>query len=211
MWAYLGPRKTPPPMPDLEGNMQPNTAVRARDPAAVQLAADPRGRHRHHPRRLPPLRRAKAEEQIPGSFSEYQLRQDRSLRSHRHRRRRGLRRPAPAGENRSTGASPSGASRSIRSPRQACSAPRRRQRPRANGRLPRHDVQHDGVGRGRPADRANPISSEPMQPNTTDWYGRFRPSRNSRTTSCIDREAQRRTRAPRLHGHQRHRACRTRR
>src|SRR5690349_18142625 len=26
VWAYMGPRKTPPPLPDLEGNMQPDSA-----------------------------------------------------------------------------------------------------------------------------------------------------------------------------------------
>ena len=52
--------------------------------------------------------------------------QDGPLRSHRHRGRRRLRRPPTRQPmTRSTGASPSGASRSIRSPRQACSAPRR--------------------------------------------------------------------------------------
>ena len=43
-------------------------SARPRDAAAEQLAADPRGRHRHDPRRVPALRRLKAEDQPPGTL-----------------------------------------------------------------------------------------------------------------------------------------------
>ena len=58
VWAYMGPRSTPPPLPDLEGNMRRQLARAVRAvPARGQLAADPRGRHRHVPCRVPALRR----------------------------------------------------------------------------------------------------------------------------------------------------------
>ena len=57
VWTYMGPRKTPPPLPDLEGNMQPDSDQNS---ARVQLAADPGRRHRHDACRLPALRWAEA-------------------------------------------------------------------------------------------------------------------------------------------------------
>src|SRR5215470_10195105 len=75
VWAYLGPRQTPPPLPDLEGNMQVDSDQSAR---ANQLPCnwlqilegdiDTTHVGFLHYGGL------KAEEQIPGSFSEYQLR-----------------------------------------------------------------------------------------------------------------------------------------
>ena len=102
VWTYMGPRATPPPLPDLEANMLPEGEYAERRPLLrVQLAADPRGRHRHEPRRLPALGGPTPEEPAPGTFSRLPARQKpRPLRGHRHTGRRGLRRarPGPPGE-----------------------------------------------------------------------------------------------------------------
>ena len=58
IWAYMGPRETPPPLPDIEANILcegPRPDQRA--PARVQLDAGPRGRDGHRPRGLPARRR----------------------------------------------------------------------------------------------------------------------------------------------------------
>ena len=59
----------------------------------VQLAPDPRRRHRHHPRRLPALRRPEGRRPAAGQLLGVPAaRQDRPLRGDRHRGRRGVRR-----------------------------------------------------------------------------------------------------------------------
>jgi hypothetical protein len=50
------------------------------------------------------------------------------------------------------------------------------------------------AGRPRPAQQtgSSPFFQQPMQPNTTDWHGRFRPVQQPENASQMDREAQRR-------------------
>ena len=58
IWAYMGPREVPPPLPDIEANMLcegPHQISMLLPP--LQLDAGPRGRDGHRPRRLPALRR----------------------------------------------------------------------------------------------------------------------------------------------------------
>ena len=124
----MGPRTTPPPLPDLEGNMQPNAdqLVRATQLQCNWLQILEGDIDTTHVGFLH-YGGLKAEDQIPGSFSEYQLREKTAhfeVIDTEGGAAYGARRAAGR-RARTTGASPSGASRSTRSPRQACSAPRR--------------------------------------------------------------------------------------
>ena len=136
----------------------------------------------------------KAEDQIPGQLLRVSAaRKDRPLRGHRHRGRRSLRRP-PTGRptTRSTGASPSGASRSIRSPRQACWAPRRAATPAC--RWTTTTRMSFSMVSGRNAARADRPTIRPAADAAQhDRLVRPLPTRARAwpTTSCIDREAQR--------------------
>ena len=100
VWTYMGPRSTPPPLPDLEGNMQPNADEFVR---ATQLKSNwlqiLEGDIDTTPRRVPALRRPEGRGPDPGQLLGVSAaRQDRPLRGHRHRGRRGVRRPRrPAG------------------------------------------------------------------------------------------------------------------
>ena len=96
VWAYLGPRATPPPLPDLEGNMLP-AGHGVGVPAVGELAADPRRPHRHGPRRIPALRRLKRRISRAVVLGVSAQGAPGALRGHRHRRRRRLRRVAPRG------------------------------------------------------------------------------------------------------------------
>ena len=75
IWAYMGPRATPPPLPDIEANMLAGGEyASAEGLARVQLDAGPRGRHRHHPPGLPALRRRQAgETRSPARFDYYNV------------------------------------------------------------------------------------------------------------------------------------------
>ena len=163
IWARA---QTPPPLPDLEGNMLPDAReLRPRDAAREQLAADPRRRHRHQPRRLPALRRTEGRGPDPGQLLGVSAaREDRPLRGHRHRGRRGLRRPQ-------IGRPGPGllAHRPVVLPVLHLHAAGRaghqegRQRARADGRQPHHDLtawSAAATGRGH----CN-IVRAPMQPN----------------------------------------------
>ncbi len=58
IWAYMGPREVPPPLPDIEANMLAAGAAPGQRPLPrLQLDAGPRRRDGHRPRRLPALRR----------------------------------------------------------------------------------------------------------------------------------------------------------
>src|SRR5579864_4223917 len=75
VWAYLGPRQTPPPLPDLEGNMQGGAEqyVRATQLACNWLQILEGDIDTTHVGFLH-YGGLKAEDQIPGSFSDWQLR-----------------------------------------------------------------------------------------------------------------------------------------
>ena len=75
VWTYMGSRTTPPPLPDHEGNMQPNADqfVRATQLHSNWLQILEGDIDTSHVGFLH-YGGLKAEDQIPGSFSEYQLR-----------------------------------------------------------------------------------------------------------------------------------------
>jgi phenylpropionate dioxygenase-like ring-hydroxylating dioxygenase large terminal subunit len=195
VWAYLGPRSTPPPMPDLEGNMQPESAASAR---ATQLPCnwlqvlegdiDTTHVGFLHYGGL------KAEEQIPGSFSEYQLRVKTAhfeVIDTEGGAAYGARRPASDDQVYWRIAqwcfpfytfTPPG----VLGTKKGGSA-----------RVPMDDNHvltfTMTAGRPRPAQQtgSSPFFQQPMQPNTTDWYGRFRPVQQPENDYLLDREAQR--------------------
>jgi phenylpropionate dioxygenase-like ring-hydroxylating dioxygenase large terminal subunit len=196
VWAYLGPRQTPPPLPDLEGNMQADSARTAR---ANQLPCnwlqilegdiDTTHVGFLHYGGL------QAEEQIPGSFSEFQLRVKTAhfeVIDTEGGAAYGARRPAADDQVYWRVAqwcfpfytfTPPGVLGTKKG---------------GNARVPMDD-HHTMTftmtsGRPRPAQQtgSSPFFQQPMQPNTTDWYGRFRPVQQPENNYLQDRDAQRR-------------------
>jgi len=195
VWAYLGPRQTPPPLPDLEGNMQAESDQAAR---ATQLPCnwlqilegdiDTTHVGFLHYGGL------KAEEQLPGSFSEYQLRVKTAhfeVIDTEGGAAYGARRPAADDQDYWRVAqwcfpfytfTPPGVLGTKKG---------------GNARVPMDD-NHTltftmTAGRPRPAQQtgSSPFFQQPMQPNTTDWYGRFRPVQQPENDYLLDRDAQR--------------------
>jgi phthalate 4,5-dioxygenase len=194
VWTYLGPRKTPPPLPDLEGNMQPDSDQNVR---ATQLACnwlqilegdiDTTHVGFLHYGGL------KAEEQIPGSFSEYQLRMNTA-----HFEVIDTEGGAAYGARRPAG--PDQVYWRIAQwcfPFYAFTPPGvLGTKKGGNARVPMddyHTMTFSMVSnRNRPVPGgANLAVRGPMQPNTTDWYGRFRPEQELSNDFQIDREVQR--------------------
>jgi phenylpropionate dioxygenase-like ring-hydroxylating dioxygenase large terminal subunit len=194
VWAYLGPRSTPPPLPDLEGNMQPDSDKGAR---ATQLPCnwlqvlegdiDTTHVGFLHYGGL------KADEQIPGSFSEYQLRVKTAhfeVIDTEGGAAYGARRPASDDQVYWRIAqwcfpfytfTPPG----VLGTKKGGSA-----------RVPMDDDHvltfNMTSGRPRPTQQtgSSPFFQQPMQPNTTDWHGRFRPVQQPDNDYLLDREAQ---------------------
>ncbi|MBV9323690.1 MAG: Rieske 2Fe-2S domain-containing protein [Chloroflexi bacterium] len=195
VWAYLGPRSTPPPLPDLEGNMQPDSDKLAR---ATQLPCnwlqvlegdiDTTHVGFLHYGGL------RAEEQVPGSFSEYQLRVKTAhfeVIDTEGGAAYGARRPASEDQVYWRIAqwcfpfytfTPPG----VLGTKKGGSA-----------RVPMDDNHvltfNMTSGRPRPTQQtgSSPFFQQAMQPNTTDWYGRFRPVQQPENDYQLDREAQR--------------------
>jgi len=195
VWAYLGPRKTPPPLPDLEGNMQPDSHLSAR---ATQLPCnwlqilegdiDTTHVGFLHYGGL------NADEQIPGSFSEYQLRVKTAhfeVIDTEGGAAYGAQRPATDDQAYWRIAqwcfpfytfTPPGVLGTKKG---------------GNARVPMDD-HHTMTftmtsGRPRPNQQtgSSPFFQQPMQPNTMDWYGRFRPVQQPENDYQLDRQAQR--------------------
>jgi phenylpropionate dioxygenase-like ring-hydroxylating dioxygenase large terminal subunit len=195
VWAYMGPRKDPPPLPDLEGNMQPDSEQNVR---ATQLACnwlqilegdiDTTHVGFLHYGGL------KAEDQIPGSFSEYQLRVKTA-----HFEVIDTEGGAAYGARR-----PAGPDQVYWRIAQWCFPFYTFTPPGVlgtkkggNARVPMddyHTMTFSMVSnRNRPAPGgANLAVRGPMKPNTTDWYGRFRPEQELSNDFQMDREMQRR-------------------
>ncbi len=192
VWTYMGPRKTPPPMPDLEGNMQPNSAdvVRATQLPCNWLQVLEGDIDTTHVGFLH-YGGLRAEDQIPGSFSEWQLR-DKTAYFEVIDTEGG----AAYGARRQAGDdqvywriaqwcfpfytfTPPG----VLGTKKGGSA-----------RVPMDDYHtmtfSMAMGRNAPS-QTIPIRM-PMQPNTTDWFGRFRPVQDPSNDYQIDREVQRR-------------------
>jgi phthalate 4,5-dioxygenase len=192
VWAYLGPRKTPPPLPDLEGNMLPGAQAWAYAQKAnwfqiLEGHIDTAHVSFLHYGGIQP-------EDVPtGSFSDYQLRQ-RSAHFEVIDTDGGAsyaaRRPAGPGQVYWRVAQWIFPSFSMAPPgvlglgkRNACEVP-----------MDDHNTitYQMSVSRGRPgqgpSQNLNPI---PMRPTTTDWYGRFQPIVQPDNDFLIDRAAQR--------------------
>jgi nitrite reductase/ring-hydroxylating ferredoxin subunit len=196
VWAYLGPRSTPPLLPDLEGNMLPGAQAWAYQQSAnwfqiLEGHIDTAHVSFLHYGGIQP-------EDVPtGTFSEYQLRQ-RSAHFEVIDTEGGAsyaaRRPAYDGTVYWRVAQWIFPAFSMAPPgvlglgkRNACEVP-----------LDDHHTltYQMSVSRGRPGGNGpnatmNPI---PMQPRTTDWYGRYQPIVQPSNDFLIDRQAQRENR-----------------
>ncbi|MBV9578998.1 MAG: Rieske 2Fe-2S domain-containing protein [Chloroflexi bacterium] len=78
VWAYMGPRSTPPPLPDMEGNMQPNSVTNAFTQVGNWLQILEGDLDTIHAGLLH-YGSIRLEDQPAGTFSEYQIR-DRTAR-----------------------------------------------------------------------------------------------------------------------------------
>jgi phenylpropionate dioxygenase-like ring-hydroxylating dioxygenase large terminal subunit len=199
VWAYLGPRKTPPPLPDLEGNMQADSDqyVRANQLPCNWLQILEGDIDTTHVGFLH-YGGLKAEEQIPGSFSEWQLRVKTA-----HFEVVDTEGGAAYGARR-----PAGDDQVYWRIAQWCFPFYTFTPPGVlgtkkggNARVPMddyHTMTFSMVsGRNRPAPGgANPFVQRPLQPNTTDWYGRFRPVQQPANDFQLDREVQRQNSGP---------------
>jgi phthalate 4,5-dioxygenase oxygenase subunit len=191
VWTYMGPRTEPPPLPDLEGNMQPNADqfVRATQLQSNWLQILEGDIDTSHVGFLH-YGGLKAEDQIPGSFSEYQLRD----------------KTAYFEVIDTEGGSAYGARRQAGPDQvywriaQWCFPFYTFTPPGVlgtkkggNARVPMddyHTLTFSMVsGRNTPT-QAIPIRV-PQQPNATDWFGRFRPEQDLANDFRIDRDAQR--------------------
>jgi phthalate 4,5-dioxygenase len=194
VWAYLGPRKTPPPLPDLEGNMQPGAEefVRATQLNSNWLQIMEGDIDTSHVAFLH-YGGLKAEDQIPGSFSELQLREKTA-----HYEVIDTEGGAAYGARK-----PAGPDQVYWRIAQWCFPFYSFTPPGVlgtkkggNARVPMddyHTLTFSMVsGRNTPAQTNSNINIRgTMQPNTTDWYGRFRPEQELANDFKIDREAQR--------------------
>jgi phthalate 4,5-dioxygenase oxygenase subunit len=205
VWAYLGPRKDAPPLPDLEANMSPesdqNIRVIQLDSSWLQiLEGDIDTVHAS----LLHYGSLRADDQPPGTFSEYQLRQ-RSARFEVIDTEGGVAYGAyrPAGPGRwywriaqylfpIYTMAPPGVLGLVRSA--ICRVPMDDHHTMnfflSAGRRPVAAAQSDGR-------KPSPLGAlVPLQPNTTDWYGRFRPVQQADNDFLIDRELQQRNKGP---------------
>jgi hypothetical protein len=200
IWAYLGPRKEPPPMPDLEGNMSTESAdlvmpmqLEANWLQVLEGDIDTVHASLLHYGSLRP------EDQPTGTFSEYQLRQ-RSARFEVIDTEGGVAygayRPAGPGELYWRIAQ-------WIFPFYTMAPPGVLGLKGGNfARVPMDDTHTLSFfmasgGRRRPAPQANgnaapaPPPGNQLVDNTTDWYGRFRTRCNGSNDFMIDREVQR--------------------
>jgi len=198
VWAYLGPRTMPPPLPDLEGNMLPGAQAWAYQQAAnwfqiLEGHIDTAHVSFLHYGGIQP-------EDVPqGTFSEYQLRQRNAHfevidteggASYSARR--------PAYDNMvywrvaqwifpSFSMAPPGVLGLGK--RNACEVPLD----------DNHTMTYQmSVSRGRPGGNGPNASFNPiqMQPSSTDWYGRWRPIVQPENDFLIDRLVQRANSGP---------------
>jgi len=192
VWTYMGPRSSPPPMPDLEGNVQPGAEeyVRATQLQSNWLQILEGDIDTTHVGFLH-YGGLKAEDQIPGSFSEFQLREKTA-----HFEVIDTEAGAAYGARK-----PAGPDQVYWRIAQWCFPFYTFTPPGVlgtkkggNARVPMddyHTITYSMVsGRNRPGP-VQAIIRGPMQPNSTDWYGRFRPEQELANDFGIDRAAQR--------------------
>jgi phthalate 4,5-dioxygenase len=194
VWTYMGPRATPPPMPDLEGNMQPNAEqfVRATQLQSNWLQIMEGDIDTTHVGFLH-YGGLSADDQIPGSFSEFQLREKTAhfeVIDTEGGAAYGARKPAGPDQVYWRIAQWCFPFYSFTPPGVLGT------KKGGNARVPMddyHTLTFSMVsGRNTPAQTNSNINIRgTMQPNTTDWYGRFRPEQELANDFKIDREAQR--------------------
>jgi len=198
VWAYMGPRSTPPPLPDLEANMDVDAenTVRATQLASNWLQILEGDIDTTHVGFLH-YGGLTAEEQPSGSFSEYQLRQktaDFEVIDTEGGAAYGAKRPAGDGQDYWRIAqwcfpfytfTPPG----VLGTKKGGSArvPMDDHHTMTFGMQLRRRMPNTGPG-STPG--AAPVFA-PMQPNTSDWYGRFRPVQQMDNDFQIDRDLQR--------------------
>ncbi|HEU0168261.1 MAG TPA: Rieske 2Fe-2S domain-containing protein [Chloroflexota bacterium] len=200
VWTYMGPRQTPPPLPDIEGNMVEDSVARAFQLPCNWLQIMEGDIDTVHAGILH-YGSLKAEDQPAETFSDYQLRE-------RHAQFAAVDteagvcytavRPGPPGMDYHRIAqfvfpfwtfTPPG----VLGLKKAASA-----------RVPMDDEhtitfnlssistrRQPGPGAG-----AGAVAFAPQLPNTTDWYGRFRPEQSPDNDFLIDREVQRKNVGP---------------
>jgi len=192
VWTYLGPRATPPPMPDLEANMADNataTAFQLEGNWLQILEGDIDTTHvgfLHYGGLTP-------EEQPPGSFSEYQLRQKPALMQVIDTPggvAYGARRPGPDGQAYWRIAQ-------FAMPFYTFTPPGVLGVKRNNGaRVPMDDYHTmtffmNAIPRGSQGTGPTGNVFPEYLPQSTDWYGRFRFKTNASNDFEIDRDLQR--------------------
>ncbi len=192
VWTYMGPRETPPPLPDLEGNLAEGAeqSVRANMLESNWLQILEGDIDTTHVGFLH-YGGLKAEDQPPGSFSEYQLR-DKTA----HFEVIDTEGGAAYGARR-----PAGPDQDYWRIAQFCfpfytfTPPGVLGTKKGGGARVPMDDSHTmnffmAVRRGLPNTGPTGALSAPL-PNTTDWYGRFRQEQNLGNDFFIDRELQR--------------------
>jgi nitrite reductase/ring-hydroxylating ferredoxin subunit len=198
IWAYLGPRSVPPPLPDLEANILPDATVTiTQQPANWMQILEGHIDTLHagflHYGSLKP------EDQPAGTFSEYQIK-DRTAHLEivdtESGAAYGAHRPGGPGETYWRIAQWMLPSYSISPPgvlglgkRFAIEVP-----------MDDHHtlIWQASIGRGRPTSGLNlaGASTLRMEPNTTDWFGRFRTVPNVDNDFLVDRDLQRANAGP---------------
>jgi nitrite reductase/ring-hydroxylating ferredoxin subunit len=193
IWAYMGARSTPPPLPDLEANMLPDAVVTVTQQPANWMQILEGHIDTLHAGFLH-YGSLKADDQPAGTFSEYQLR-DRTAHFEvidtEVGAAYGAYRAAGAGQTYWRIAQWMFPSYSISPPgvlgmgkRFAIEVP-----------MDDHHtlIWQASVGRGRPGSGLNlaGASQLKMQPRTTDWFGRFRTEQTLENDFLIDRDLQR--------------------
>ncbi|HEV7665399.1 MAG TPA: Rieske 2Fe-2S domain-containing protein [Chloroflexota bacterium] len=184
IWAYLGPRREPPPLPDLEGNMTPTSAqsVRAFQLRCNWLQVLEGDIDTSHVGFLH-YGGLSADDQAPGSFSEYQLR-DRTMHFEvidtDGGAAYGARRQATPGQTYWRVAQWCMPFYSFTPPGVLGT------KVGGNCRVPMDDTHTLAFNM---ASRTNAASS--LRPNTSDWYGRFRTEQELSNDFLIDRQMQR--------------------
>jgi nitrite reductase/ring-hydroxylating ferredoxin subunit len=200
VWAYMGPRTTPPPLPDLEGNMDERSgeAVRAFQLEGNWLQILEGDIDTSHVGFLH-YGGLRAEDQPPGSFSDYQLRQkpvDIEVIDTEGGAAYGAKRPAGPGQEYWRIAQ-------FCFPFYTFTPPGVLGLVKSNGaRVPMDDnhtlnffmsggrrMPPPALANGKPAPLANAFP-QPL-PRTSDWLGRFRMEQNLANDFLIDRDVQR--------------------
>jgi phenylpropionate dioxygenase-like ring-hydroxylating dioxygenase large terminal subunit len=192
VWTYMGPQTTPPPLPDLEANMLEGATAVAFQLESNWLQILEGDIDTTHVGFLH-YGGLSAEDQIPGTFSEYQLRQ-----KHAHFEvidtpggvAYGARRPGPPGQAYWRIAQ-------FAMPFYTFTPPGVLGIKKTNGARVPMDDHHtmtffmNTAQRGRPGQGPQGAVFPEYLPNTTDWYGRFRFKPRLENDFLIDRELQR--------------------